>query len=226
VKKGIQTDVLKNGSTVSTYKNYAYLSLEFENNDTRSFDLEIPDGDVSVRDQLLHGFKFVAKRNEQAALSKIRLHSWDLGEDDANDRMRRAWDGRTSSVDDALRGQVQSWVEQRTLLTQESRDGSISTETVPDELVIGAMDRDFIDNEGGGPTHSRSSSFSSIGSLNGAPPKESSNGSDYEDAAEELELYEEKKVGQLEQVREASQESFVKISEFESTDGNVGLDIT
>jgi hypothetical protein len=182
VKKGIQTDVLKNDESVSSYKNYAYLSLEFDadektgNDEPRTFDIEIINGDVSLRDKLLHGFKYVALRNAEVARSANRLHSWDLEDQDANERMRKAWDGRTSSIDDALRGQVQSWVERRLLAKAESqREGSESVETLPDEV----LDKVFFDLKSGEmqDRSSRSSSRSSYSSI----------GEDYEVGGEESE---------------------------------------
>ena len=93
--------------------------------------------------------------------------------------MRRAWDGRASSVDDALRGRVQSWVAKRRVSKRESsrndddtdsrRDGSISAETLPDErdkFLFDRFDRfDRSDTEVGVHAGSRNSSFSSIESV-------------------------------------------------------------
>ena len=47
VKKGVQTDVLKRESR-NRYRNHAFLSLEVEGENGRSFDLEVIDGDVRV----------------------------------------------------------------------------------------------------------------------------------------------------------------------------------
>jgi len=58
------------------------------------------DGDVELRDKLLHAFKYVLLQNQEL---KKRLDSWDLDEKGLKQRMQRAYEGRTSSIDKALR---------------------------------------------------------------------------------------------------------------------------
>jgi hypothetical protein len=186
VLKGIQSEVLKADPNVNRYAPHVYLTLEFA---SRTFDLEVSDGEVSTRDRLLHGFRYIVICNELARKRGGRVDSWDLGEDHAKERMRRAWDGRTSEVDDALRGRVQKWAEGRRTMTRVNRqESAASVETLPDEneYFVGAgasrsssaahsdvLHDDDLD-------RSRSSSVSSIGDGDSL---EDSLGSEEADAA-------------------------------------------
>jgi len=76
VKKGVQTEVLQRSSD-NKYRQHAFLSLEFDGDFERTFDLECVDGNVELRDKLLHAFKYILLRNEDM---KKHLDSWDLDE--------------------------------------------------------------------------------------------------------------------------------------------------
>ncbi len=108
VKKGVQTDVLKRNSD-NSYRSHCFFSLEFgdalneDGAEYRTFDLEVPGGDVNLRDRLLHGFRYVAMMNNKRA----PRDSWELPDEKIQERLRRAWDGRNSSVDAGLMGQAE-----------------------------------------------------------------------------------------------------------------------
>ena len=116
VRKGVQTEVLLRCND-NRYRQHAFLSLEFEGRGIqRTFDLECMNGDVELRDKLLHAFKYILLKNEEG---KKRLDSWDLDEKHIKDRIHRAWDGRTSSIDKALRDK---WFGERKLMEENGQD--------------------------------------------------------------------------------------------------------
>ncbi|GMI17547.1 hypothetical protein TrLO_g14807 [Triparma laevis f. longispina] len=136
VKKGIQTDILKREGG-NQYKKHAFLSLFFEGEGERSLDLEVADGDVQVRDKLLHGFKFIVLKNQEYKKA-MRAHSWDLDEAATNKKMREAWGGKSAAGEnsDGVKVEIGPWLKQREMQRERERAGSISTETIPDEKKI------------------------------------------------------------------------------------------
>ncbi|GMH83030.1 hypothetical protein TrST_g615 [Triparma strigata] len=136
VKKGIQTDVLRREGG-NQYKKHAFLSLLFEGEEERSLDLEVADGDVQVRDKLLHGFKFIVLKNQEFKKA-MRAHSWDLDEKATNKKMREAWVGKSRAGEnsDGVKVEIGPWLKQREIQRERERAGSVSTETIPDEKKI------------------------------------------------------------------------------------------